>query len=64
VHIRVLVDGKEKDIGWKKELTVSDGPLAVRVDVAKGRELTLEVLFGSLGDVQAHVNWADARLVK
>jgi hypothetical protein len=64
VHIRVLVDGKEKDIGWKKELTASDGPLAIRVDVAKGRELTLEVLFGSLGDVQAHVNWADARLVK
>jgi hypothetical protein len=64
VHIRVLVDGKEKDIGWKKELTASDGPLAVRVDVGKGRELTLEVLFSGYGDVQAHVNWVDARLIK
>jgi hypothetical protein len=32
--------------------------------VRGGRELTLAVLFGRFGDVQAHVNWADARLIK
>jgi hypothetical protein len=64
VRLRVLVDGKERDLGWNKELTAGDGPLTLRVDVGKARELTLEVLFGSFGDVQAHVNWADARLIK
>jgi hypothetical protein len=64
VHLRVLLDGKEADLGWKKELTAADGALALRVEVAKAKELTLEVLFGSTGDVQAHVNWAEARLVK
>jgi hypothetical protein len=64
VRIRVLVDGKEKDLGWNKELTAKDGALTIRVDVSNARELTLEVLFGGFGDVQAHVNWVDARLIK
>ena len=64
VRIRVLVDGNERDIGWTKELTFRDEPLVLRVDVSEGRELTLEVLCGTYGDVQAHVNWVDARLVE
>jgi hypothetical protein len=63
-RIRVLLDGKPANIGREKELTGRDKPLAVRVDVSKARELTLVVDFGSRGDVQAHVNWVDARLIK
>jgi hypothetical protein len=63
VKIRVLVDGESRDIGWNKELTARDGPLTLRLDIGKARELTLEVLFGSTGDVQGQVNWVDARLV-
>jgi hypothetical protein len=64
VRIRVLVDGKEKDIGWNTPLTATDGALALRVEISQGRELTLEVLFGGYGDVQAHVNWVDARVIR
>ena len=35
-----------------------------RFDITTGRELTLEVLWSGYGDVQGHVNWADARLIK
>jgi hypothetical protein len=41
-----------------------DEPLLVAVNVRQAKELMLEVLFGSTGDVQAHVNWVDARLVE
>jgi len=64
VKLRVSVDGKERDLGWNKELTARDAPLALRIDVAKGRELTLEVLWAGFGDVQGHVNWADARVIR
>jgi NPCBM/NEW2 domain len=63
-RIRVAVDGQSRELGWNKELTGADGPLALRVDVARSQELTLEVLFGSTGDVQARVNWVDARLLE
>ena len=64
VRLRVLVDGVERDLGWNKDLTMADGPLSLRVDVGQAREIVLEVLFGTRGDVQAHVNWADARLIE
>jgi hypothetical protein len=64
VKIEVLVDGKPQNLKLDRELTVKDPPLEIRVDVVKARELTLIVDFGSRGDVQAHVNWADARLIK
>ena len=35
-----------------------------RVRVAGARHLTLAVLFGRHGDVQDHVDWGDARLIK
>lgn len=62
--IQVLVDGKEQNLGNAKELAARDAPLPVRVDVRKARELTLVVRFGTFGDVEAHVNWADARLIR
>jgi hypothetical protein len=61
--IRVLVDGKQRDIGGS-ERTGRDPPLPVRLDVRGARELTLEVDFARFGDVQAHVDWADARLIR
>ena len=63
-RIQVLVDGKEQDLGQMKELTAKDAPFPLRIDVRKARELTLVVRFGSFGDVEAHVNWADARLIR
>jgi hypothetical protein len=64
VVVGVQVDGKQIDLGAAKELTGRSKPLAVRVSVAGARELTLEVLFGRHGDVQDHVDWVDARLIK
>jgi hypothetical protein len=63
-RVRVLVDGQECELGWKKELTLADGALPLRLEVIKGQELTLEVLFGTTGDVEAHINWVDARLIE
>lgn len=64
VRIRVLVDGKPRDLGWDKELTLTDGARPVDLDVQGAKELTLIVEFGRGGDVQDHVNWADARLIR
>jgi hypothetical protein len=64
VRLGVLVDGRERDLGWNKDFTAADGTLALRLDVSNAREIVLEVLFAGRGDVQAHVNWADARLVE
>lgn len=63
-RVQVLLDGKPLDLGRDKELGARDRPLPIRVDVSKGRELTLVVDFGRFGDVQAHVDWADARLIR
>jgi hypothetical protein len=64
VRIRVLLDGKPQDIGWDRELTWRDGPQPIRLRVAGARELSLVVEFGKGSDVQDHVNWADARLIR
>jgi len=64
VRIKVLGDGKQLDIGSDRELTAANGPLSVNVSVAGVKELTLEVEFGQGGDVEDHVNWVNARLVK
>jgi hypothetical protein len=64
VDVRVLVDGKEQPIAGLPKLAAVGGPVAVSFDVTKARELTLVVDFGPAGDVQADVNWADARLVE
>ncbi|HEV3445829.1 MAG TPA: NPCBM/NEW2 domain-containing protein, partial [Gemmataceae bacterium] len=64
VLIDVLVDGKRQELGNVKELTGQDPPRAVRVNVAGAKELTLVVKFGRFADVEDHVDWADARLIK
>lgn len=60
--VRVLVDGKEQTLAGGG--AVAGTPVAVRVDVAGAKELTLKVDFGPAGGVRADVNWADARLVE
>lgn len=60
--VRILVDGKEH--AHPKLPTLSAGlAIPVSVDVRNAKELVLVVDFGPTGDVQADVNWANARLV-
>lgn len=60
--VRVRIDGKEVDLPALKVLAAG-AAIPVRVDVKGAKELTLVVDFGPTGDVQADVNWGDARLV-
>lgn len=60
-EVRVLVDGKEVLV---ETVTGGDAARPVSLDVGKAKQLTLIVGFGLGGDVQADVNWADARLVE
>lgn len=53
--VKVLVDGKEQPL---------PDLLKASVNVAGAKELTLIIDFGPTGDVQADVNWGDARLVE
>ena len=69
LQLKVLVDGKERDLlpGDPKTdglRTWKDGPLTVRMDVKGAQELILAVEFADFGDVQGFVDWADARLIK
>ena len=59
----MLLDGKEVDLPALKVLAAGT-TVPIRVDVREVKALTLVVDFGPTGDVQADVNWADARLVK
>ncbi len=63
-RISVLVDGKVHQAAANREITAQTPSLDLRIDVRKAKELTLVVDFGDSGDVQAHVNWADARLIR
>lgn len=63
-RISVLVDGKEAESASKKEIIAAGQPLDLRIDIRKARTLTLRVDLGDFGDVQAHVDWADARLIR
>jgi hypothetical protein len=58
------VDGKPQDLGGAGEAPEAAGPRPIRVNVAGARELTLIATFGRRGDVDGHVNWADARLIR
>jgi hypothetical protein len=62
--IQVLIDGKVQDLGSTDELTYSSPLRYLRLKVAGARELTLVVTFGRQGDVQDHVDWVDARVIK
>ncbi|MBI3821353.1 MAG: NPCBM/NEW2 domain-containing protein [Planctomycetes bacterium] len=63
-RIAIDLDGKRLDLNDGKEITHQTAPLIVRLDVKGVRTMTLIVDAGSFGDVQAHVNWAKARLIK
>jgi hypothetical protein len=63
--VLVLVDGKARDLGWNGDLTGGAAARQITLDVTGAKELTLVVEFGADGlDVQDHVNWANARLVR
>jgi hypothetical protein len=64
VRIRVLGDGRPLDLGFADELTAKTGPVRLQADVSGVKELTLEVGVGRGGNVQDHVDWADARVIK
>lgn len=64
VKLRVLVDGKPAELTRKGLWAHADGALRVSADVAGAKELTLEVLAGPDGPMQAVVDWIDPRLVK
>jgi hypothetical protein len=64
VRVEVLVDGQAQPLGKGGQLTAADGFLPVRLDVRGARTLTLVVRLGRFGDVQGHVNWGDARLIR
>jgi len=60
--VRILLDGKEVPLPDLRALTA--GPaVGVKVNVRGAKELTLVVDFGPTGDVQADVNWGNARLI-
>jgi hypothetical protein len=63
-RLAVFVDGKRHVLAGGKELTADDAPLPVRIDVRGAQSLMLVVDNGSLGDVQARVNWGGARLLR
>jgi alpha-L-fucosidase 2 len=62
VVFRVLLDGREV---WQTgPVSGQAAPKKVEVDTSDAKRLTLVVDFGSLGDVQDHADWAEARLVE
>jgi hypothetical protein len=63
VRVQVLVDQPPRP-GADAVLTLANGPLLVRIDVKQAKTLTLLVDYGTGGDVQDHVDWGDARLIR
>lgn len=62
--VSILVDGKVQPIPELEKLSAATGPFALSLPVTKAKELTLVVDFDPNGDVQADVNWADAKLIE
>lgn len=62
-RIAVLVDDQPQTIERDGHLTAGQPPLKLRIPVQEAKRLTLVVDYGARGDVQDHVNWADARLI-
>ena len=59
----IHVDGKEQELPGGGKLTIAGGPVAVRLDVKAAKELKIIVRQASGGNVQDHVNLAEARLI-
>lgn len=62
--IQVYLDGKPVLDEQQQNVTADMPAQELSLDVAGVKEMQLEVDFGPTGDVQADVNWADARLIK
>ena len=63
-RIKVLVDGVEQDLGRDRELTAQGAALTLRIPVHRAKRLTLRADYGPRGDVQGHVTWGNARLIR
>jgi hypothetical protein len=66
-RIQVLIDDKPAvllDGSDSVDLSARRGPMEIRADVAGKQKLTLVVDFGPQGDVQGHVSWVNARLIR
>src|SRR5262249_55020777 len=63
-RIQVLLDGKPQKLSRDANLTWPKGPQAVRLAGGGAKELTLVTDFGTYGDVQGCVDWANARLIR
>jgi hypothetical protein len=61
--LAVLVDGKDQPLPGDGRLTTTGGPLAIRIDLAGAKELTIAARRGLAGNVQDHVNLAEAMLI-
>jgi hypothetical protein len=61
--LAVLVDGKEQSLPKGGRLTTAGGTIALSVNVSGAKELTIAGRRGAGGNVQDHVNLAEARLV-
>jgi hypothetical protein len=61
--LNVFVDGKEHLLSGRGRLTYAGGPVAVNMPVAGAKELKVVVRRGHGGNVQDHVNLAEARLI-
>jgi NPCBM/NEW2 domain len=59
----ILVDGKERELPGGGRLRLAASPIPVQIDVRAAKELNIAVRRGNGGNVQDHVNLADARLV-
>jgi hypothetical protein len=62
--IKVLLDDQPVDIGKTGELSGRDEPVPISLNIAGKRKITLMADFGRFGDVQGHVNWVNARLLR
>ena len=62
--VTLLLDGKPSGPESLRRLTAAAGTVAVSLDTAGVKELTLLVDYGPGGDAQDDVNFADARLVE
>jgi hypothetical protein len=61
--LAVSVDGKEQELANGGKLTFAGGPIALNIDVKGAKELKIVVRRDNGGNVQDHVNLAEARLV-
>src|SRR5207249_4931649 len=63
-RVSVLLDGKEQPACAQKEVRAARPVHPLRIDLGQARTLTLRVDVGEFSDAQAHVDWANARLIR